>query len=162
MKKILLSALLVIPFLASCSSGDAMSWNANLIEMYNRTLDDIEDFQELVSLETIGDSITNRHLINAANNALLNVDKGIKQFSEGEIPSDGDSCQKAAVEMLESVREQINIGLKFIEFTEETLEAEVDKYADEYDAASAKTAQRVDAFTVAQKKFADKVGVKTE
>lgn len=161
MRKILFSVLIIIPVLISCSSGDATSWNSKLIDAYNRTIDDVEDFQDLISLETIGDSIVNSHIINVANLTINNADKSLKQFST-DAPSGGETSRMAFLEMLESVKLQINVGLKFTTYTKETAESDIDKYAEEYDTASLKTAGKASAFEFAQHKFADKIGSETK
>lgn len=158
-KKILFGIFLCIPFWLSCSSGDAVSWNTKLMEVYNQTVIDVDDFQELISLETIGDTTVNRHIVIAAELILTNAEKEIKRLSAAEIPSGGEACQTALLEMLESVKSQINIGLKFTSFTDQTTVPEIDKYAEDYDEASLKTAGKATAFEFAQHKFADKIGL---
>lgn len=162
MKKILFFVLLCTLALASCSNENAISWNANLTAAYNKTIDDLESFEELISLETMGDTLINQQIEVLGQTLLGDIAKTIKHLENEDIPSEAEACQAAALEMFKSMDAQVNKGVKFIEFAADTPESDVEIFADAYDELSRKTAIKADAFLVAHKSFKESISTEEE
>lgn len=151
MRNILLCIVLLV--VVSCSTKDAETWNKNLIETYNKAIDEVDDFEELISLETVGDTVINQQIIELGNKILAHVDRSLKSISEVEIPSGAKDSQVAMLAVLESLKCQVNQGLKFVEFTTDTPEVDIDQYADDYDEISRTTASNVNKLRTVHKSF---------
>lgn len=162
MKKTLFFVLLCTLVLVSCSNENAISWNANLTAAYNKIIDDLDNFEELISLETMGDTLVNQQIEVLGQSLLADIGKTIKHLEDDDVPSEANACQKAAMEMFKCMDEQVRYGLKFTEFVVDTPEAEVDVFADAYDELSQKTAVKADAFSIAHESFKDSIADEEE
>lgn len=157
MKKTLFFVLLCTLILASCSNENAISWNANLTSAYNKTVDDLDNFEELISLETMGDTLINQQIEVLGQALLGDIAKTIKHLENDDEPSEAKVCQAAGIEMFKSMDAQVQYGLKFIAFVGDTPESDVDIFADAYDELSRKTAIKADAFLAAHKTFKESI-----
>lgn len=153
MKKIL-SLIFLLPLIFnSCAEGDPSSWNKSVTEVYNQTVNNIEEFEELIALDKVGDVNAAKVIQEKGTQIISDLDNSIALISEEELPRGVEEYQTSILSVLESMKSQVSIGLQFTSFTDKSSDTEVENYADKYDDASVATAKKVEAMMTAQKQF---------
>lgn len=157
-KKIYL-ALTILLLITSCKGVDPVAWDQEIVNNYNLAINGIADFEELISLEKVGDPDAIKNVLTQGTATLNQLDLAITSVNEKEIPKGGEEYKDAILEVFESMKEQISVGLKFTNITNENAEAEIEKYAEKYDSASSTTAKKVNSFTRIQEEFMKEKGI---
>ena len=157
-KRIILLLITTI-LLASCESINSEAWNKQVVDTYNQTVGDIEEFEDMISLDKIGKPNAIKSILEKGNSISARLDAAIASITQNEIPDGAETYQTATLEMLQSMKVQISIGLQFTNITEQSAEADIDGYADKYDAASYQTATKTDSFVAAQQQFVKDKGI---
>lgn len=150
-KSFLIITLTVL--LAACSGVDPITWNKNIIDQYNQSVDQIESFEDMISTDKIGDVNATNDIIKKGTNILEELDKSITFISTEKIPEGAELYQKATLEVLESMKHQIKVGLKFGNITDEQADDKIENFADLYDDASKETNEKVNIFLELQREF---------
>lgn len=157
-KKIYL-ALTILLLITSCKGVDSAVWDQEIVNNYNLAVEEIANFEELISLEKVGDPDAIKSILTQGTSILDQLELATTSINEKEIPKGGEEYKTAILEVFESMKEQISVGLKFTNITNENAEAEIEKYAERYDSASSATARKVNSFTRIQQDFLKEKGI---
>lgn len=149
--KLLLAVCILL--LCSCSQVDSIKWSNNITNSYNQIKIDLTDYEDLISIETIGDSTANQAISSKAEQMLLNIGQIKEELLSSSIPVEGEAYQEASIKTFECIENQINAGLGFLGLTENSLETNIEEYAIAYDIASKKTVDHIDNLRTIQEEF---------
>ncbi len=151
--------LSLLALLASCTGIDPTTWNKKIVDHYNKSIDEIESFEEMISAEKVGDANAIKAILDKGASIQTQLDESINAITVQELPDDAEAYQESVLEVLKSMKDQVSIGLRFTNITEEIADSEIENYADKYDAASQVTSKKVETFIQQQLKFAQSNGI---
>lgn len=156
MKKFI-SIIVLVFLIASCTGVDPVGWNNAMIGHYNQVVDEIENFEESISLDVVGNAESNARIAAKGNQILSDIKINVLQIQESQLPVGGEEYQKALISFLESINDQIEIGLAFTRLGADTPQSEIEAFADQYDEASHASKRKSEALRAAQQKFMETV-----